>query len=129
MFPITEQQAEELVQRCETIREYADTAIFAQIESIVQRAAVKGQLPEDDVNILFVLLNRVASDILPKEEIKTEDDGEDVPKKDTADQKQDRAMRNRILFSHNANWQSIAALRRSIKRIARPKQRQSMAPG
>ena len=52
MVHITEQQASELLSRCETLREITSPAVFTRIDVLVRQAAANNGLSDDEVKEL-----------------------------------------------------------------------------
>lgn len=122
MYQVNEQQAAELKLRCEAIRECAEPAVFARIEAIARQAEASGQLADEEVNLLYELLDRVAVDSQPERE-EVCDEWEDAPKKkaeDTSEAQRERDIRNHILLCNRVNPQAVKAMRRCVRRIALP---------
>jgi len=118
MYKISEQQAAELWQRCEAIKNECDPLIYTEIGAIIHKAISLKQLQNSDINRLYELLNRVPVNDEQSTHGETQDAWDDLPVvkpgNEETTEKREIDKRNHILLSVKANTLSVMYLKHYI---------------
>lgn len=124
MYLVSEQQAVELVMKCNAIKKDTDPAVYARIEELVKQVVNKKMLSNDEINQLYKEINFASLEDFDK---LYQNEEENVWAQETAlvqnededgTEKQKKGARNHLLLCSRANLRMIEDLRCCIKQIA-----------